>query len=59
LFKKISGIITDIQCEFEANDSQAGLLQTVYVIGFIVGAPIVGYLGDRFSRKYETFIFKI
>merc|ERR1719510_354918 len=33
-------------------DSTLGLLQTVFVIFYMVTAPLFGYLGDRYSRKW-------
>lgn len=50
------GILTDIQCDLEANDAQAGLLQTAFIATYVIASPIVGYLGDRYSRKF-VFIF--
>lgn len=47
----ILGVLPDIQTSFDINDDQAGLLQTVFILSYMVFAPIFGYLGDRFSRK--------
>ncbi|KAG2459628.1 SPNS2 protein, partial [Polypterus senegalus] len=47
----VAGVLLDIQQHFEVNDSDAGLLQTVFICSFMVAAPIFGYLGDRFNRK--------
>ncbi|KAF2357837.1 Major facilitator superfamily [Trinorchestia longiramus] len=46
------GILPDIQDAFAITNSQAGLLQTVFVLVYMVVAPIYGYLGDRFNRRY-------
>eukprot|EP00057_Strongylocentrotus_purpuratus_P001924 XP_003723489.1 PREDICTED: protein spinster homolog 1 isoform X1 [Strongylocentrotus purpuratus] len=35
----------------EDNNSAAGLLQTIFIVGYMVTSPIFGYLGDRYSRK--------
>lgn len=48
----IAGILWNIQETFNITDSQAGLLQTAFVLVYMVMAPIFGFLGDRFSRKY-------
>lgn len=48
---RISGVLTDIQNSFNIKDDQGGLLQTVFIISYMIFAPISGYLGDRFSRK--------
>lgn len=31
-------------------DSEGGLLQTVFVLSYMIFAPLFGYLGDRYSR---------
>ena len=46
------GVLTDIKHWFDIEDKKAGLLQTVFVCSYMIFAPIFGYLGDRFSRKY-------
>ncbi|XP_015223260.1 sphingosine-1-phosphate transporter SPNS2 isoform X1 [Lepisosteus oculatus] len=47
----VAGVLLDIQKHFNVKDSEAGLLQTVFICSFMVAAPIFGYLGDRFNRK--------
>jgi len=47
----LAGILTDIQKEFNANDAMMGLLQTAFIVSYMVFAPLFGYLGDRYSRK--------
>ena len=37
--------------EFNLSDLQGGLLQSAFVLSYVVCAPLVGYLGDRYSRK--------
>ena len=44
--------MTDIQNDFNIDDSKGGLLQTVFVISYMIFAPLFGYLGDRYSRKW-------
>ena len=46
------GILDQIQCSFGISNGQAGLLQTVFVVSYMIFAPVFGYLGDRYSRKY-------
>ncbi|XP_029925619.1 protein spinster homolog 3 isoform X1 [Myripristis murdjan] len=48
----IAGVLLNIQNFFDINDSTAGLLQTVFICSFILLAPIFGYLGDRYNRKF-------
>ncbi|KAK2495181.1 hypothetical protein MC885_008967 [Smutsia gigantea] len=47
----IAGVLLDIQKFFQISDSNAGLLQTVFVGCLLLSAPVFGYLGDRHSRK--------
>ncbi|XP_041864277.1 protein spinster homolog 3 isoform X2 [Melanotaenia boesemani] len=48
----IPGVLTDIKNFFSINDSTVGLLQTVFICSFLFLAPLFGYLGDRYNRKY-------
>lgn len=41
----------DIQKQFDIGDDKGGLLQTAFVISYMICAPIFGYLGDRYNRK--------
>lgn len=47
----IAGIITQIQCYFHVGDDSGGLLQSIFILGYALSAPVTGYLGDRYSRK--------
>ncbi len=51
-----TGIITELQNKersgFQVDDKEAGLLQTSFIVSFMVFSPIFGYLGDRYTRKY-------
>ncbi|XP_056141026.1 protein spinster homolog 3 [Lampris incognitus] len=48
----IAGVLLNIQKFFDIYDSTSGLLQTVFICSFLLLAPIFGYLGDRYNRKY-------
>ncbi|XP_065092234.1 protein spinster isoform X2 [Ochlerotatus camptorhynchus] len=48
----IAGVLKDIQDQFQIGDDEGGLLQTVFVLSYMICAPIFGYLGDRYSRKW-------
>ncbi|TMS13836.1 Protein spinster-like protein 3 [Larimichthys crocea] len=48
----IAGVLLNIQKFFEISDSTAALLQTVFICSFLLLAPLFGYLGDRYNRKY-------
>ncbi|XP_055384672.1 protein spinster [Condylostylus longicornis] len=47
----IAGVLSDIQEEFKKGDDWGGLLQTVFVLSYMIFAPLFGYLGDRHSRR--------
>lgn len=46
------GILTEIQDYFQIGDERAGLLQTAFVLSYMLFAPVFGYLGDRYSRRF-------
>lgn len=49
----LAGVLTLIQKYFgNIGNKKAGLLQTVFVCCYMVFAPVFGYFGDRYSRKY-------
>ncbi|XP_033954130.1 protein spinster homolog 3 [Pseudochaenichthys georgianus] len=48
----IAGVLPDIQQFFGINDGTAALIQTVFICSFLLLAPLFGYLGDRYNRKY-------
>ncbi|XP_052660171.1 protein spinster homolog 3-like isoform X2 [Harpia harpyja] len=47
----VPGILLDLQKSFELSDGDTGLLQTVFILCYMLAAPIFGYLGDRYNRK--------
>ena len=48
----VSGVLVDIEEEFNIEHWQSGLLQTGLIICYLLSAPVFGYLGDRYSRKW-------
>lgn len=46
-----SGILTDVKDYFQIKDAKGGLLQTAFVLSYMLFAPLFGYLGDRYNRK--------
>jgi MFS family permease len=36
----------------KVNDTLDGLLQTAFIVSYMLFSPVFGYLGDRFTRKY-------
>ena len=47
----LAGVLEDIQTDFNVGDDKGGLLQTAFVISYMIFAPLFGYLGDRYSRR--------
>lgn len=47
----IAGVLIQIQDHFDIQHAMAGLLQTVFIISYMLFAPLFGYLGDRYNRK--------
>ncbi|XP_046653023.1 protein spinster-like [Daphnia pulicaria] len=47
----LPGILPVIIDELDLSNLQGGLLQSAFIVSYVVVAPLVGYLGDRFSRK--------
>ncbi|XP_048848327.1 protein spinster homolog 1 [Brienomyrus brachyistius] len=48
----VAGVLPDIKNFFGIDDGKSGLLQTVFICSYMFLAPIFGYLGDRYNRKY-------
>ncbi|XP_063225002.1 protein spinster isoform X1 [Bacillus rossius redtenbacheri] len=47
----IAGILSDVLKHFDIQNAKGGLLQTAFVLSYMVFAPLFGYLGDRYSRR--------
>src|SRR5215813_484191 len=45
------GVQPLVQKEFKINDAQTGFLTSAFFIVYMVAAPLVGWMGDRFPRK--------
>uniref|UniRef100_A0A5K3EXU6 MFS domain-containing protein n=1 Tax=Mesocestoides corti TaxID=53468 RepID=A0A5K3EXU6_MESCO len=48
----IAGIPDMIRDFYQIDSKRLGLLQTSFVLSYMVLSPIFGYLGDRWKRKY-------
>ncbi|OWF48230.1 Protein spinster-like 1 [Mizuhopecten yessoensis] len=48
----VAGVLKDIQDFYGLENSEDGLIQTVFVLTYMVFSPIFGFLGDRYTRKY-------
>jgi len=48
----VAAALPSIQAELKINNTEAGLLGTVFIVVFMLASPLGGYLGDRMPRKY-------
>lgn len=48
----IAGVLEHVENFYDLSDGGGGLLQTAFVLSYMITAPVFGYLGDRYSRKY-------
>ena len=51
----VAGMLEKIKQDKNFNikkDKYLGLLQTAFVVCYMIFAPVFGYLGDRYSRKW-------
>lgn len=48
----IAGVLDKVIIHYGLNNSMGGLLQTVFVVTYMLTAPVFGFLGDRYRRRY-------
>jgi MFS transporter, Spinster family, sphingosine-1-phosphate transporter len=48
----MSAVLTPLQVELHLDDAHGGALASAFMLGYFLTAPIFGYLGDRYPRKY-------
>jgi len=48
----MSAVLTPLQADLRLDDAAGGSLASAFMLGYFLTAPIFGYLGDRFPRKY-------
>src|SRR5262249_38259466 len=46
----LAAVAPEIQKDFQASDEVIGLLQTAFLVSYMVFAPLFGWLADRYSR---------
>jgi MFS transporter, Spinster family, sphingosine-1-phosphate transporter len=51
-FEYIIGVLNEIIDFYKIDDSLAELIQLILNFGFIISAPLFGYLGDKYKRKW-------
>lgn len=45
-------MLKQIKDDFDIGYDKSGLLQTAFILSYMVFAPLFGYLGDRYNRKF-------
>jgi MFS family permease len=48
----VAGILTEIETAFAIDQTHAGLVQTMFLVSYVIASPFAGYFGDRIPRKY-------
>lgn len=48
----IAAVLSQIKEYYELTATQSGLLSTCFLVGYMLTAPIFGFLGDKYSRKW-------
>ena len=48
----MSAVLPLLQADLHLNDADGGTLASAFMLGYFITAPIFGYLGDRYPRKY-------
>lgn len=48
----IPGVLSSVIEFYGLTNASAGMIQVSFVLAYMVLAPLFGYLGDRFNRKY-------
>ncbi|HJX84518.1 MAG TPA: MFS transporter [Candidatus Angelobacter sp.] len=46
------GVQPLIKAEFHVTDAQIGTLTSVFFFAYMIAAPLIGWMGDRFPRKH-------
>ena len=52
IWLSLQGVLTDVQQFYGIGDGDSGLLQAIFVVGFMATSPVFGYCGDRYNRKW-------
>ena len=46
------GVGSNIQKELGIKDTKFGVLASAFMIVYTIAAPLIGWLGDRYNRRY-------
>ncbi|XP_050506344.1 protein spinster isoform X2 [Diabrotica virgifera virgifera] len=48
----IAGVLEKVQHYYNIDNKAGGFLQTAFILSYMLFAPLFGYLGDRYNRRY-------
>lgn len=48
----LAAVLTPLKNEMGFSDEQLGTLQSAFMLGYFITAPLFGYLGDRWPRRW-------
>lgn len=48
----LAAVLTPLKDELKFSDEQLGTLQSAFMLGYFLTAPLFGYLGDRWPRRW-------
>ena len=48
----MSAVLTPMQKDLRLDDADAGWAASAFMLGYFLTAPVFGYLGDRYPRKF-------
>ncbi|XP_072385822.1 protein spinster isoform X1 [Diabrotica undecimpunctata] len=48
----IAGVLEKVQTYYGIDNKAGGFLQTAFILSYMLFAPLFGYLGDRYNRRY-------
>jgi len=54
----IIGVLSAIMAQFEIEETNAALLNTVFLLSYIILCPVAGYLGNQLIKSTKIEIFK-
>ncbi|CBY09170.1 unnamed protein product [Oikopleura dioica] len=52
----IAGVLSEVKEVFDLDHTNSAWLTTIFLISYMSFAPVIGYLGDRFDRKWLLII---
>lgn len=47
----VAGVLKEFQEYYKISNAQVGLMQTAFIVAYMLFSLAFGYIGDRFNRK--------